>query len=90
MIYGGTHMAIIRPSADLRNHYKEISEICKSSKEPVYITVNGKEDTVLISSDSLNELKETIDLLSKINRSLQDIIDGRVTSLSDVKKRYGI
>lgn len=83
-------MAIIRPSADLRNHYKEISELCKSSNEPIYITVNGKEDTALISSDALNELYETIELLTKINRGLQDINDGKVVPLSEVKKNFGL
>ena len=83
-------MAIIRPSADLRNHYKEISELCKSSNEPIYITVNGKEDTALISSDALNELYETIELLTKINRGLQDINDGKAVPLSEVKKNFGL
>ena len=90
MIYGGIHMAIIRPSADLRNHYKEMSELVKSTNEPIYITVNGKEDTALISSDTLNELYATIELLTKLNRGLQDINEGKVTSLSDMKKKYGL
>ena len=30
----------IRPSADLRNHYSEISKLCKENKEAVIITVN--------------------------------------------------
>lgn len=83
-------MAIIRPSADLRNRYKEISELCKNTNEPVYITVNGKEDTALISSDALNELYETIKLLSKLNRGMQDVIEGRITPFEDVKKKYGL
>lgn len=29
----------IRPSADLRNHYAEISKQCKENKEAVIITV---------------------------------------------------
>lgn len=29
----------IRPSADLRNHYSEISKLCKENKEAVIITV---------------------------------------------------
>lgn len=83
-------MTIIRPSADLRNRYKEISELCKNTNEPVYITVNGKEDTALISSDALNELYETIKLLSKLNRGMQDVIEGRITPFEDVKKKYGL
>ena len=39
----------IRPSADLRNHYNEISKQCREQKEAVIITVNGRGDTVSIS-----------------------------------------
>ena len=39
----------IRPSADLRNHYSEISKLCKENKEAVIITVNGRGDTVTLS-----------------------------------------
>ena len=42
-------MENIRPSADLRNKYNEIAKLCKDTKEPVYITVNGRGDTVLLS-----------------------------------------
>lgn len=36
-------MPSIRPSSDLRNKYKEISDFCHKHKETVYIT---KTDTV--------------------------------------------
>ena len=48
-------MAIIRPSADLRNKYKEISELCKTTGQPVYITVNGREDTAIVDSKIIDE-----------------------------------
>ncbi|MBP5574494.1 MAG: type II toxin-antitoxin system Phd/YefM family antitoxin [Bacilli bacterium] len=83
-------MAIIRPSAELRNRYKEISELCKNTNEPIYLTVNGKEDTVLLSSQALNELYETINLLTKLNRALQDVNEGRLTPLFEIKKKYGL
>ena len=83
-------MAIIRPSADLRNKYKEISELCKTTSEPIYITVNGREDTALLSSDVLNELYETINLLTKINRALQDVNENRLAPLADIKKKYNV
>lgn len=44
-------MAIIKPSADLRNKYKETSELCKLTQGPVYITVNDKNDTAIIASN---------------------------------------
>ena len=36
----------IRPSADLRNHYNEISRQCREDREAVIITVNGRGDTI--------------------------------------------
>ena len=41
-------MEAIRPSSDLRNKYPEISSLTRESQEPVFITVNGREDTVLM------------------------------------------
>ena len=43
----------IRPSKDLRNNYAQISQLSRSN--PVAITVNGKEDTVVLSHDSFVE-----------------------------------
>ena len=80
-------MAIIRPSADLRNKYKEISELCKTSEQPVYITVNGKEDTVLISTSLMDELYQTIALMQKINEGLSDVNAGRTMTLEAAKKK---
>ena len=80
-------MAIIRPSADLRNKYKEISELCKLTQEPIYITVNGKEDTVIIASNVLDELYQTINLLQKINEGITDVNAGRTMSLETAKKK---
>ena len=80
-------MAIIRPSADLRNHYKEISDICKTTNQPVFITVNGREDTALVSSELIDELYQTINLMQQINVGLSDIQQGRMISLDDAKKK---
>ena len=79
-------MAFIRPSADLRNHYKEISEICKRTNQPVFITVNGREDTALISPDALEDLYRTIELMQQINEGLADVAQGRVIDFAEAKK----
>ena len=39
----------IRPSADLRNHYSEISKQCRENNEAIIFTVNGRGDTVTIA-----------------------------------------
>ena len=80
-------MAIIRPSADLRNKYKEISELCKTTGQPVYITVNGREDTAIVDSKIIDEIYQTIKLMQEINQGIADVNTGRIMSLEDAKKR---
>ena len=50
-------MPLIRPSTDLRNT-TEISEICHTKKEPIFITKNGYGDMVIMSMETYNELLE--------------------------------
>jgi len=42
-------MPIIRRISDLRNRANEISELCHSQDQPVYITKKGKGDLVVMS-----------------------------------------
>ena len=50
-------MPLIRPITDLR-HTTEISEICHTKKEPIFITKNGYGDMVIMSMETYNELLE--------------------------------
>ena len=50
----------IRPSADVRNKYAEISQFCKDNNEPVFVTVNGKGDSVIMSISDYKERQEKI------------------------------
>lgn len=56
---GGICMALIRPCADLRNNYNEISKICHETKEPMYITKNGTNDLVVLSDEAYEEIINT-------------------------------
>ena len=58
-------MAIIRPCAELRNNYNEISRICHETKEPVYITKNGTNDLVILSNEAY-EKSEDIKITNKV------------------------
>ncbi len=42
-------MPNIRPISDLRNSANEISDFCRSTGEPVFITRNGTGDMVVLS-----------------------------------------
>lgn len=80
-------MAIIRPSANLRNKDKEINELCKTTGQPVYISLNGREDTAIIDSNVLDELYQTIKLMQEINQGIADVNVGRTMSLENAKKK---
>ena len=49
-------MPTIRPCADLRNSYNEISEFCHEYSEPVFITKNGKGDLAVMSIEVYEQL----------------------------------
>ena len=73
----------IRPSADLRNHYNEISKQCKENKEAVIITVNGRGDTVSISYEAYKNMKARIELLEVLADAEDDVKHGRVAPVTD-------
>lgn len=77
----------IRPSADLRNHYGEISELCNNEREAVIITVNGKGNTVLLSYDEYKRIKARIELLEMLAESEEDVRKGRVYPFDDGFKK---
>ena len=81
-------MPNIRPSADIRNNYPELSRLCKETGQPVYITVNGKGDAALISIDALDELSARISLYEKLSVGIRDIEEGRVKTHEEVFLKF--
>jgi prevent-host-death family protein len=73
----------IRPSADLRNHYNEISKQCKENKEAVIITVNGRGDTVSISYEEYKNMKARIELLEVLAEAEDDVKNSRIAPITD-------
>ncbi len=73
----------IRPSADLRNHYNEISRQCRENKEAVVITVNGRGDTVSIAYEEYRRMRARIELLEILAESEEDVKFGRVAPLQE-------
>ena len=81
-------MPNIRPSADIRNNYPELSRFCKETGQPVYITVNGKGDAALISIDALDELYARISLYEKLSVGIRDIEEGREKTHEEVFSKF--
>ena len=74
---------IVRPSADLRNHYNEISKQCKENKEAVIITVNGRGDTVALSYEEYKNMKARIELLEVLAEAEDDVKNERVAPITE-------
>ena len=89
MIQGGIAMENIIPSSDLRNRYSEISKMCKETKKPVYITVNGRGDLVLLDIEAYQKLEFELELLAGALRGEQDIKEGRSGSIDEMFERLG-
>ncbi|MCL2035086.1 MAG: type II toxin-antitoxin system Phd/YefM family antitoxin [Oscillospiraceae bacterium] len=71
-------MPTIRPSADLRNNYNEISSFCHEYSEPVFITKNGKGDLAVLSIEAYERLCGKYELYRLIDEGLEDEKAGRV------------
>ena len=76
-------MDLIRPSTDLRNHYSEISKLCRENRQPVYITVNGRGDTVLMGMTDFQQMQAELELLRTLADAEEDVRADRVAPIED-------
>jgi len=77
-------MNIIRPSADLRNKYAEISKLSKDEQQPIYITVNGRGDTVLISQVVYEKQLAELELLKLLAEAEDDASKNQIFEAKSV------
>ena len=82
------HAISIRPSKDIRTNYAQISALTREN--PVAITVNGKEDTVLLSHEDfteqqnyISELEAKLAVYAHLAQAMDDIKLGRVQDADD-------
>lgn len=69
-------MPSIRPISDLRNSANEISDFCRQSREPVYITRNGTGDMVVLNIDEYERQMALVDLYGKLAVAEEEISSG--------------
>ena len=79
-------MAVIRPSADLRNNYSEISKICHETKQPIYMTKNGYNDFVLLSNEAYEELTNGWLTEKEIEKRISEKLDKQYADFEEFKK----
>lgn len=83
-----TQKISIRPSRDLRTHYAQIS--AEAKEHPVAITVNGREDTVLLEHRQYMEQQQLIEQLqarlsvyAHLAQAADDVKLGRIQPAED-------
>ncbi len=74
--YGGYSMQI-KPSAAIRQNYNEIASLCKTSREPVYLTKNGEGDLVVMDINSFTKREKMLKLREELLSVEEDRIAGR-------------
>lgn len=68
----------IRPSAQIRQNYNEIAELCRKTGEPVYLTKNGEGDLVVMDIETFERQKKMLKLREELLAVEEDRLHGDV------------
>ena len=83
-------MINIHPSAAIRKNYNEISELCKRTGEPVYLTKNGTGDLVVMDIESFAKRESALKLREMLLRSEMERMSGKPGhSIDEVAQMMG-
>lgn len=66
----------IKPSAAIRKNYNEISKICKTTKEPVFLTKNGEGDLVVMDIAAFSQRESMLRLREQLVAAEEDRLAG--------------
>ncbi len=64
-------MPTIKPSAYLRNNYNDVSELCHSRMEPVFITKNGYGDLAVMSIETYEKFCGRYELYHLLDEAIE-------------------
>jgi PHD/YefM family antitoxin component YafN of YafNO toxin-antitoxin module len=67
----------IKPSASIRKNYNEISALCKTTKEPVFLTKNGEGDLVVMDMDTFSRRESMLKLREQLVAVEEDRLIGK-------------
>ncbi|HCW05059.1 MAG TPA: type II toxin-antitoxin system Phd/YefM family antitoxin [Clostridium sp.] len=86
-------MLQIIPIRDLKNT-SEISQMCKESEEPIYITKNGYGDMVIMSMEVYKEKMFMLDVYDKLMAAEEEIKSGKIldadSSIKSIREKYNV
>jgi len=67
----------IKPSAAIRKNYNEISEMCKRSGKPIYLTKNGKGDLVIMDIEAFARRESMLRLREELVSIEEERLNGK-------------
>lgn len=67
----------IKPSAAIRKNYNEISMLCKTTKEPVFLTKNGEGDLVVMDIETFSRRESMLRLREQLIAAKEDRLAGK-------------
>lgn len=67
-------MMKIKPSAAIRKNYNEISEMCKQTGEPIFLTKNGEGDLVVMDIETFARRESML----RLRENLIAVEEGRL------------
>jgi prevent-host-death family protein len=78
----------IKPSATIRQNYNEIAELCRATKEPVYLTKNGEGDLVVMDLESFTRREKMLKLREELLIVEEERVAGRTGCTPDELEAY--
>ncbi len=63
------HIPHIRAVSDLRNHFKEVTELAQRSNEPIFLTKNGKGALVVMSMEAYEKEQYASEVYLKLKEA---------------------
>ena len=86
-------MPQIIPIKDLKDT-ANVSELCHTLNEPIYITKNGYGDMVLMSIDYYEAMQKKWEMYADLEKSEEQIAQGKTMdakkALQSVRSKYGL
>lgn len=79
---------LIRASAQIRQNYNDIANLCRKSGEPVFLTKNGEGDLVVMDIESYNRREKMLALREELLAVEEDKAAGRTGVTPDELEAY--
>ena len=77
-------MPNIRPSSELRNNYTGIMQFCRQKRQPVFLTVNGKGDSVILPIELYEQTQEEQRLAMLLDEAEEQVSAGKFYTHEEV------